>query len=91
MQKVIDEYAGGIESEADTPDAIIEEALSSVESERTGPVTDQQGGLQRRGHQLLSSFGWIDGRELLNDLIFDGGFVCQTHSKAVQSLGGRFR
>ncbi len=35
---------GGIESEADTLDAIIEETLSSVESERTSRVIDKDGG-----------------------------------------------
>ena len=35
---------GGVESEADTLDAIIEETLSSVESERTSRVIDKDGG-----------------------------------------------
>ena len=35
---------GGIESEADTLDQIIEETLSSVESERTSRVIDKDGG-----------------------------------------------
>ena len=35
---------GGIESDADTLDAIIEETLSSVESERTSRVIDKDGG-----------------------------------------------
>ena len=35
---------GGIESEADTLDAIIEETLSAVESERTSRVIDKDGG-----------------------------------------------
>ena len=35
---------GGIESEADTLDAIIEETLSAVTSERTSRVIDRDGG-----------------------------------------------
>jgi sulfate adenylyltransferase subunit 2 len=35
---------GGIESEADTLDAIIEETLSAVSSERTSRVIDRDGG-----------------------------------------------
>ena len=35
---------GGIESEADTLDAIIDETLSAVESERTSRVIDHDGG-----------------------------------------------
>ena len=36
--------SGGILSEADTLDGIIEETLSSVESERTSRVIDKDGG-----------------------------------------------
>lgn len=35
---------GAMESEADTLDAIIEETLSSVESERTSRIIDSDGG-----------------------------------------------
>ena len=35
---------GGMESEAETLDAIIEETLSAVESERTSRVIDTDGG-----------------------------------------------
>ena len=38
---------GGVESEADTLDAIIEETLASVESERTSRVIDSDGGASR--------------------------------------------
>ena len=40
----MDPLTGGIESDADTLDAIIDETLSAVSSERTSRVIDSDGG-----------------------------------------------